>query len=98
MPLAPVLAEDDGMQERSIVERVMIPETKLEGLDVAPDRTAALELQLMQLREEIRTAFSAICEEVRGGDEETRRHVRLLHDTLIARLSALGDGLLRRKR
>ena len=87
------------MQERSIVERIMIPETNGEGVEVAPDRAAALELQLMQLREEIRTEFSAVRDEVRGGDEETRRHVRLLHDTLIARLAAIGDGMrFRRKR
>ena len=87
------------MQERSIVERIVIPETKAEGLDVAPEPAAALELQLLQLREEIRTEFSAVRDEVRSGDEETRRHLRLLHDTLIARLSALGDATrFRRKR
>lgn len=86
------------MQERSIVERIVIPETKGEGLDVAPDRAAALELQLMQLREEMRAEFSAVRDEVRGGDEETRRHLRILHDNLIARLAGLGDSIFRRKR
>ena len=52
----------------------------------------------MQLREEIRAEFSAVRDEVRGGDEETRRHLRILHDNLIARLAALGDSIFRRKR
>jgi hypothetical protein len=86
------------MQERSIVERIVIPERTVEAPDVRPGHLTALELQLMQLREEIRSELSAFREEVRGGDEETRRHVRLLHDTLIARLTAIGDGMNRRKR
>ena len=40
MRLAPVCAEDDDMQERSIVERVMIPETNVEAVEPAPDRVA----------------------------------------------------------
>jgi hypothetical protein len=98
MPFAPVSAEGDDMQERSIIECVAIPERKVEALDLPPDRVAGLELQFMQLREEIRAEFSAVRDEVRGGDEETRRHLRILHDNLIARLSALGDSVFRRKR
>lgn len=86
------------MQERSIVERVVIQEGNTEALETAHDRLAAVELQLMQLREEIRGEFSAIRDEVRGGDEETHRHVRLLHDTLIARLAAIGDGMRFRRK
>ena len=86
------------MQERSIIERIVIAEEKVEAPDAGPSHLTALERQLMQLREELRSELSAFREEVRGGDEETRRHVRLLHDTLIARLTAIGDGMNRRKR
>ena len=86
------------MQERSIIERIVIAEEKVEAADAGPSHPTPLELQLMQLREELRSDLSAFREEVRGGDEETRRHVRLLHDTLIARLTAIGDGMNRRRR
>jgi len=86
------------MQERSIIERIVIAEEKVETPDVSAGHPTALERQLMQLREELRSELSAFREEVRGGDEETRRHVRLLHDTLIARLTAIGDGMNRRRR
>ncbi len=86
------------MQERSIIERIVIAEEKVEAADAGPSHPTPLELQLMQLREELRSELSAFREEVRGGDEETRRHVRLLHDTLIARLTAIGDGMNRRRR
>lgn len=87
------------MQERSIVERIAIPETNAEGADIAADRMAALELQLMQLREEIRSEFSAVRVDIRRSDEEMRRSVRVLHDIVVARLSAVGDATrLRKKR
>lgn len=87
------------MQERSIVERVVIPEGNVEALDGAPDRIAALELQLMQLREEMRGEFSAVRVDIRRSDEEMRRAVRVLHDILVARLSAVGEATrLRKKR
>ena len=86
------------MQERSIIERIVIAEEKVEAADAGSSHPTPLELQLMQLREELRSELSAFREEVRGGDEETRRHVRLLHDTLIARLTAIGDGMNRRRR
>jgi hypothetical protein len=87
------------MQERSIVERVVIQEGNMEALDTAGDRRAAMELQLMQLREEMRAEFSAIRVDIRRSDEEMRRAVRVLHDIIIARLSAVGDpGRLRKKR
>ena len=87
------------MQERSIVERAVIQEGSVAALDSAPDRLAPVELQLMQLREEMRAEFSAVRTDIRRSDEEMRRSVRVLHDNLIARLSAVGDATrLRKKR
>lgn len=48
------------MQERSIVERVEILERKVEALETLPDRVTRVELQLVQLRDEMRGEFSAI--------------------------------------
>jgi hypothetical protein len=87
------------MQERSIIERIQIPDKNAEMLEIPPDRMAAVELQLMQLREEMRGEFSAMRGDIRRSDDEVRRSVRVLHDNLIARLSAVGDATrLRKKR
>lgn len=87
------------MQERSIIERIQIPDKNAEMLAIPPDRMAAVELQLMQLREEMRGEFSAMRGDIRRSDDEVRRSVRVLHDNLIARLSAVGDATrLRKKR
>ena len=68
------------MQERSVTERVEILERKVETLEVLPARVTDVELQLIQLRDEMRDGFSAIRTElgadIRGGDEETRRVLR----------------------
>ena len=73
--------------------------------------TAAVELQIRQLRDEMRGECSAIRQEltslfraelvgntdslraeIREGDEETRRFMRVLHEDVIARIAALGDA------
>ena len=77
------------MQERSIVERVEILERKVEALETLPDRMTRVELQLVQLRDEMRAEFSAIRggadadvtlstlrQEIRAIKEETRRVLR----------------------
>src|SRR5438552_1403571 len=48
------------MQERSVIERVWILERKVEVLETVPARVTAVELQLLQLRDEMRGEFSAI--------------------------------------
>jgi len=61
------------MQQRSAIERIEVMERKVEALEVLPERVAAVELQLVQLRAEMRAEFSATQAEMRAGDEETRR-------------------------
>jgi len=51
-------------------------ERRVELLEQLPARVTALELQIIQLRDEMRSEFSAIRSEVRAGDEETRRSLR----------------------
>jgi predicted phage gp36 major capsid-like protein len=100
------------MQERSIVERVETLERKVEALETLPDRVTAVELQLMQLRDEMRVEFSAIRgeirtgdeetrlvlrDEIRAGDEETRRYMRVLHEEVIARLALIEESRRPRK-
>ena len=77
------------MQQRSVIERIEILEKRVEILERLPERVTAVELQLVQLRDEMRAEFSATRAEMRAGDEETRRYMRILHEDVIARLSVL---------
>lgn len=99
------------MQERSIVERVEVLERKVKALESLPDRVTRVELQLVQLRNEMRAEFSAIRggagedvtlstlrQEIRAGDEETRRYMRMLHEDVIARLAIIQEGQRPRKK
>jgi|SRR6188508_1484989 hypothetical protein len=94
------------MQERSVIERIEILERKVEALETLPERVTAVELQLVQLRDEMRGEFSALRGEMRTGDEETRRQLRegdeetrrfmrILHEDVIARISMLQERLPR---
>ena len=99
------------MTELRLTDRVTILERKVEELASLPVRMAAVELQIRQLRDEMRGEFSAIRREltslfraelvgntdslraeIREGDEETRRFMRVLHEDVIARIAALGDA------
>ena len=94
------------MPKRTLTQRVAVLERKVEVLETLPARVAAVELQILQLRDEVRGEFSALRREIadgadllrnelraeiRQGDEETRRYMRVLHEDVIARITALGD-------
>ena len=78
----------------------------MELLETLPERVASVELQLVQLRDEMRGEFSATRAEMRAGDEiqrtlrdeiragaeETRRYMRILYEDLVARISLLHEG------
>jgi seryl-tRNA(Sec) selenium transferase len=132
------------MPDRSQSERLEILEQKVEAIQALPARVAAVELQILQFRDEVRVAFSAIdgrCEaidgrfeaidlrfeaidrrfeaidrrfeavdrrfdslaeevrtEIRQGDEETRRYMRMLHEEVLERFALMQEGRRRRKR
>jgi predicted phage gp36 major capsid-like protein len=94
------------MAQKSLEERVDMLERRVEILEQLPDRVAAVEQQIVQLRDEMRAEFSAtraearagderviqtLREEIRAGDEETRRFMRILHEDLVARIEILGE-------
>jgi hypothetical protein len=64
------------MTEKSLEERVAMVERRVELLEQLPDRMTALEVQIVQLRDEMRAEFSATRAEARAGDEETHRSLR----------------------
>ena len=103
------------MPRATLAQRVEILEQKVEQLETLPARMAAVELQILRLRDEMRSEFSAVRRELTGlfraelqtnidslraeiraeirqGDGETRRYMRVLHEDVIARLAALGEA------
>jgi hypothetical protein len=84
------------MQGQTLEERVDILERTVEGVAGLPARVEKLEVQVSQLRTEMRDEFSATRQELREGDEETRRQMHILHDELIDRIEG-GDEETRRR-
>jgi hypothetical protein len=93
------------MAEKSLEERVNMLERGVEILEQLPDRVTALEVQIVELRGEMRAEFSAtraetregderviltLRQEIRAGDEETRRFMRILYEDLVERIGILG--------
>ena len=46
----------------------------------------------------VRAEFAAVREEIRAGDEETRRQMRILHEEVISRIALLDEGRKTRRR
>ena len=80
------------MSEPFLTERVEILEKKVEALETLPARVTAVELQIVQLREEMRGDFLAVRADIRAGDEETRRYMRVLHEEVISQIALLQEG------
>jgi hypothetical protein len=95
------------MPEQTVIARVEKLEKKMELLEGLPDRVTAMELQIVQLRGEVREQFSAVRQEFRdelrtvehslraeiqAGDEETRRYMRVLHEEVLSRIATIHDG------
>ncbi len=88
------------MTVKPLEERVALLENELRGF---PDRFGAVETRVTAVDErfqrfqlEVRNEFSATREqlrkEIREGDEETRRLMRVLHEDLVARIALVGRG------
>ena len=57
------------MPARSLTERIEILEQKVGNLESLPDRVAAVESQILQLRSELKVEFSAIRQHLDHHDE-----------------------------
>jgi hypothetical protein len=96
------------MAARTLNERVEILEQKVGDLQLLPARMDALESQILQLRSEMGDGFSAIHKRLAEHDkrfdvidqrfDETNRHMRVLHEEVLSRISLLQEGRPRRKR
>jgi len=72
--------QEAAMAQETLEKRVDMLERRVEILEQLPERVTAVESQIVQLRDEMRSEFSAtrqnVREEIRAGDEETRRTLR----------------------
>ena len=75
------------MRQRSVVERVESLERTVEALETLPARMSAVELQIVQLRDEMHDGFSEIRQDVRAADEALRNDLRAVRDELSARIA-----------
>lgn len=97
------------MSPQSFAERVLGLEEEMTTLRELPKKVDEVGLQIVQLRDEMRSEFSAVRAEIRAGDEdvkqalrgeieETRRQMRALHEDIIGRLALLDEGRDSRRR
>ena len=91
------------MEEPTLTDRVEILEETVRELAALPKRVEAVESQVLQLRQdmrsefsamrnEVRSEFAAIRREIRDGDEETRRYMRILHEEVLTRISTIAKS------
>jgi hypothetical protein len=88
----------------ALANRATILEHKMQSMEGLPDRVASLEVHIVQFRAEVGKEFSAVHQgmrvlaktlraEMRAGDEEPRRQMRVLHREVIARFALLDEHL-----
>jgi hypothetical protein len=86
------------MAVRNLTDRVKVLEMKLGELEELPARVAAVESQIVQLRTEMRSEFSAVRQEMRTLTDETRAEMRVLHEEVLDRISRIREGAPARKK
>jgi predicted nucleic acid-binding Zn-ribbon protein len=93
----------EQVMEPTLTDRVEILEEKVSELATLPKRVEAVASQILHLRkdmrsefsamrDEVRSEFAAVRQEIRDGDEETRRYMRVLHEEVLARIAAIAEG------
>ena len=70
----------------------------MNALRQPPEQVSAVAAGLAEFRGEVRAEFAAVREEIRAGDEETRRQMRILHEEVISRVGSVGLPRLGRNR
>lgn len=84
------------MATQTLAVRVDRLEQRVTLLEELPARVDALALQISQLRDEMRTEFSAVRDEIQMGDTRVMEQVRFLHEELISRLALIQENTRRR--
>ena len=88
------------MKPVSPEDSVALLEEDLRELRGLRERVASLELNILQFHAEVRTEVSAVRQdlqgavqilraEIRAGDAETRRYLRVLHEEVLSRIASI---------
>jgi hypothetical protein len=91
------------MAVRNLTERVEVLEMNVGLLEELPARVSAVESQIVQLRTEMRSEFSAVRQEMgdlgatlrqemRELNDQTLSQMRVLHEEVIDRIGRLDEG------
>jgi hypothetical protein len=84
------------MSPESLRVRVERLEQRVEILEQLPERVSALESQIVLLRDEMRSEFSAtrrgLTERMESLFDANERHMRLLHEDLVQRIATIGES------
>ena len=94
------------MPPESLERRTKLLENTVDGLRGLPARFDRLESdvslvraelgsfrgEFLQFRDDTRSEFSAIRQEIKAGDEETRNYMRIVHEETLARIALSGEG------
>jgi len=81
------------MPSGDLLARVEVLEKRMTALEELPARVSALEMQVLQLRTEMRDEFSAVRQEMRALNESTRDEMRALGEKLRGEMRSLEEGL-----
>jgi hypothetical protein len=75
--------EEDKREPRGLTERVASP-----GLNILQMR-AEVRAELSAIRQELQGMAQTLRAEIRAGDAETRRYLRVLHEEVLSRIASL---------
>ena len=95
-----VRVEERGVEPVSPEDGVALLEEDVRELRGLHERVASLELNVLQFHAEVRAEVSAVRQdlqgavqllraEIRAGDAETRRYMRVLHEEVVSRIAAV---------
>jgi hypothetical protein len=88
------------MEPLSPEDRVALLDEDVRELRGLRERVASLELNILQFHAEVRAEVSAVRQELQGaiqvlraeiraGDAETRRYLRVLHEEVVSRIAGI---------
>lgn len=95
------------MARGDLTARIEVLEEKVDALAELPARVSSLEVQVLQLRTEMRDEFSVVRQEMRALSDDARgelrveiraleerlgTQMRVLHEEVIDRIARLDDG------
>lgn len=87
------------MTEQSLEARVDRLEQRMDAVEAPPTRIDGLEMQIVQLRSEMTSEFSAVHAEIGALDARTKKQgqelsaqMRMLHEDLVERIKTIKRG------